>query len=421
MDSQVLRTELARFRCTFFPAAAAQLRTKDLISITRSSSVLKLYFASKLLRFGSLQRTQTSAAAIMAIPMNGGDGLYSYTKNCDIQKFVLDACQVMIEEGIDHKLDIHASAPKAFLVADLGCSVGPNTFTASQNIIQAVNLKYSCKSFTNGESTPHEYHVFFNDHATNDFNTLFTSLPPERQYLAAGVPGSFYTRLFPRDSVHVIHSSYALHWLSEVPSEVININSTAYNKGRIHYRDSGMEVVKAYSAQYAKDMEIFLEARAEEIVGGGLLMLVFPAIPNGTSPSLCTIGILFDLLGSCLMDMAKLSKVSEAKIDSFNLPMHTAFPEEAEKLFTRNESFSMERMEEIPFLNPAKNGTVTSSYYYDHVRAVTEGVIESHFGSEIKDELFEHHYLNKLEEVNHILRSPKSIMLFVLLKRKVVN
>ncbi|KAI3897475.1 hypothetical protein MKW92_032823 [Papaver armeniacum] len=370
----------------------------------------------------------SSAINANAIPMNGGDGTYSYSRNCDIQKLVLDACQVMVEEGIEQKLDIHTSAPKAFVIADLGCSAGPNTFTAVQNIINSVNLKFSNSkgcisslSSTNGEHTPDEFHVFFNDHATNDFNTLFTSLPPGRKYFAAGTPGSFYSRLFPRDSVHVVHSSYALHWLSEVPSEVVNINSTAYNKGRIHYRNAGMEVVKAYSAQYAKDMETFLEARAEEIVGGGLLMLVFPAIPNGTSPSLCTIGILFDLLGSCLMDMAKLGIVSEAKIDSLNLPMYTTFPEEAERLFTRNESFSMERMEEIPFLNPAKNGSVTASYYYDHVRAVTEGVIESHFGSEIKDELFEHHYLNKLEEFNHILRSPNSIMLFVLLKRKVVN
>ncbi|KAI3882610.1 hypothetical protein MKX03_007554 [Papaver bracteatum] len=368
-------------------------------------------------------------STINAIPMNGGEGTYSYTKNCDIQKSVIDACQVMIEEGIKHKLDIHTSAQKAFVIADLGCSVGPNTFKAIQNIIKSVNLKCSnpkssissSSSSADGKSTPHEFHVFFNDHATNDFNTLFTSLPPERQYLAAGVPGSFHTRLFPRDSVHVIHSSSALHWLSEVPSEVVNINSVAYNKGRIHYRNAGIEVVKAYSAQYAKDMEIFLKARAEEIVGGGLLMLVFPAIPNGTSPSLCTIGILFDLLGSCLMDMAKLGTVSEAKIDSFNFPMYTTFPREAETLFTRNQSFSMERMEEIPFLNPGKNGTATPSYYYHHIRAATEGVIESHFGSEIKDELFDRHYLKKLEDSNHILQSPNSIMLFVLLKRKVVN
>ncbi|MCL7028884.1 hypothetical protein MKW94_005434 [Papaver nudicaule] len=261
------------------------------------------------------------SSSIIAIPMNGGYGPYSYTNNSNIQKRVIDAARVMIEEVIEHKLDIHASAavPKAFVIADLGCSVGPNTFTAIQNIINAVNLKCSifkgCTSSlssANGESSSHTFHVFFNDHATNDFNTLFTSLPPDRQYFAAGVPGSFYTRLFPQDSVHVIHCS-------------------------------------------------------------------------------------------------------EAKIDSFNLPMYTTSPKEAEILFRRNENFSMERMEEIPFLNPAT--TVTPSYYNDHIRAAAEGVVESHFGSEIKDELFDHHYLKKLEESNNILQSPKSIMLFVILKR----
>ncbi|KAK7849230.1 putative s-adenosylmethionine-dependent methyltransferase [Quercus suber] len=56
--------------------------------------------------------------------------------------------------------------------------------------------------------------VFFNDQFSNDFNTLFISLPPNRQYFAAGVPGSFYGRLFPKASLHFIHSSYALQWLS---------------------------------------------------------------------------------------------------------------------------------------------------------------------------------------------------------------
>ena len=39
-------------------------------------------------------------------------------------------------------------------------------------------------------------------------------------YFVAGVPGSFYGRLFPRNSLHFAHSSYCLMWLSQVYIDV---------------------------------------------------------------------------------------------------------------------------------------------------------------------------------------------------------
>ncbi|PON53573.1 SAM dependent carboxyl methyltransferase [Parasponia andersonii] len=57
------------------------------------------------------------------------------------------------------------------------------------------------------------------------------------------------------------------------------VNSPAWNKGRINCSSSTAEVVKAYEAQYAKDMDNFLKARAHEIVHGGLIVLVFPGRP----------------------------------------------------------------------------------------------------------------------------------------------
>lgn len=81
-----------------------------------------------------------------------------------------------------------------------------------QNIIDSVELKFQheCPAAI-------EFQVFFNDHSDNDFNTLFKSLPQSRSYYAAGVPGSFYSSLFPKSSLHFVHSSYTLHWLSKVP------------------------------------------------------------------------------------------------------------------------------------------------------------------------------------------------------------
>ncbi|PON85701.1 SAM dependent carboxyl methyltransferase [Trema orientale] len=212
--------------------------------------------------------------------MNGGEGPYSYVQNSIFQRGALEASKEMIQEAIIRHFDMNktlssASFSNQIFLVDFGCSTGPNTFLAVHNILEAIQLKYQLEKRHNlalSDDHPHDHQipiisqVFFNDHFSNDFNTLFKSLPPTRKYLAAGVPGSFHGRLFPNSSLHFIHSSCALHWLSKVPSEVMDRTSPAWNKGRIHYTNAGKQVVKAYSDQYAEDMMSFFRARAEELV-----------------------------------------------------------------------------------------------------------------------------------------------------------
>ncbi|KAL9861295.1 putative SAM dependent carboxyl methyltransferase [Arabidopsis thaliana] len=45
-----------------------------------------------------------------------------------------------------------------------------------------------------------DFHVLFNDFSINDFNTLFQTLSLERRYYSAGVPGSFFDRVLPKES-----------------------------------------------------------------------------------------------------------------------------------------------------------------------------------------------------------------------------
>ncbi|KAL2461686.1 S-adenosyl-L-methionine-dependent methyltransferase superfamily protein [Abeliophyllum distichum] len=212
--------------------------------------------------------------------MTGGNGLKSYTKNSSYQRGVIDAAKLHIQSAIAKKLQPEKfTTLETFSIADLGCSVGPNTFFAVQNILESVKVKY--KTHEHYTKIP-EFQVFFNDHSMNDFNTLFECLPPSREYYASGVPGSFYSRLFLRASVHFVHSSYSLHWLSQVPKEVTNRKELAWNKGRIYHLHAREEVTHAYSMQHAMDMTNFLIARAEEVVPSGLVAIIIPARPNGT-------------------------------------------------------------------------------------------------------------------------------------------
>ncbi|KAJ4960677.1 hypothetical protein NE237_020587 [Protea cynaroides] len=353
-----------------------------------------------------------------AFPMKGGDGPYSYTKNSYLQRACLDYIKVMINEAISQKLDIkHLSLiSNTFRIADLGCSVGPNTFTSMNDIIEATELKYQTQGLS---SKLPEFQVFFNDHISNDFNTLFTSLPPERRYFSAGVPGSFYIRLFPKASLHFVHSSFALHYLSRLPKEATDSNFHAWNKGNISYPSSPKEVVEAYASQFALDFESFLNARAEELVCGGMMVLIMTGIPDGTS-RFQAIAAIYDILGYCLMDMAKMGLVSEAKVDSFNFPVYSPFCQEVKELIRRNRCFKVERFE---LVTRTRDVAVTDAgAVAKHGRAVTEEMIKQHFGSEIIDELYDR-FCKKLQEFPQFLDAIYRIatQLFVVLKRQATD
>lgn len=131
----------------------------------------------------------------------------------------------LLKEALD---GIEVDAPKIpFVVVDLGCSCGSNTINVVDVIIKHIMKRYEALGLN-----PPEFSAFFSDLPSNDFNTLFQLLPPlanygvsmeeclaadnHRSYFAAGVPGSFYRRLFPARSVDVFHSAFSLHWLSQV-------------------------------------------------------------------------------------------------------------------------------------------------------------------------------------------------------------
>ncbi|XP_016493974.1 loganic acid O-methyltransferase-like [Nicotiana tabacum] len=348
-----------------------------------------------------------ASSLLKPLPMKGGDGTYSYSKNSTYQREGLMVTKEAVNEAISKLLDI-SNTSSTIRIADLGCSIGPNTYIAVQNLIEAVQKKYALKGFSTTE-----FQVFFNDVATNDFNTLFASLPPENHYFAAGVPGSFYSRLFPESSIDIVHASYALCWLSQVPIEVEN---KEWNRGKIFYSTSSDEVAEAYAAQFAKDVNNFLNARAKEIVVGGLLILVTPAIPQGFHRSKSAIGFAFDAIGSALMDMANDGIISEAQVDSFNLPYYITTPNEMVKLVERNDCFSIEIMKTPdPFVS--KNQPINAKENSDHLRAAFECLIADHFGSSVVDQLFER--IDQNEGLYSKLDASYSkVLLLLALKRK---
>ena len=72
---------------------------------------------------------------------------------------------------------------------------------------------------------------FTNDLPSNDFNLLFRDLLRMEEEkgedvegkssnlpmcFLMGAPGSYCERLFPKESLHLVHANCTLHWLSQV-------------------------------------------------------------------------------------------------------------------------------------------------------------------------------------------------------------
>lgn len=213
---------------------------------------------------------------------------------------MLDVAKLILEEEIATKLEI-SSSQNGFCIADFGCSTGNNSFQAMHIIIEAIKRKHESLN-----RNILEFYVYFNDVVTNNFDTLFSSLPPNRNYSVAAVPGDFHHRLLPPSSIHFAYSSWSLHWLSEVPKAVADVGSPAWNGGEILYTRERKEVCDAYLDQFSRDLESFLNSRAVEMVDGGVMAFLIPGVPVVWDPEKdFTLASYSQPLRSCLMEMAK--------------------------------------------------------------------------------------------------------------------
>ncbi|XP_009800641.1 probable methyltransferase TCM_000331 isoform X1 [Nicotiana sylvestris] len=333
-----------------------------------------------------------------SLPMTAGDSECSYANNSILQRTVIVKAKPVLEDTVKNMFK-NGDFPMCFTMADLGCSSGPNTLLSISNVIDIVhNL---CKE-KNKYDEPPEFQVYLNDLPDNDFNSVFKSIPSFLENLKkekgdkfgnncyiAGVPGSFYERLFPSNSLNFVHSSYSLHWLSQVPKGLES------NKGSIFIsKSSPPQVLEAYFKQFEKDFSSFLHFRSQELISGGHMVLVCVG-RNSPDPKSYDSCCLMDLLTKSLLHLAAEGKIKEDEIDSFNMPSYTPYEEEIKKIIQMEGSFTLERLEAFEsdmaaIENPnGKHFEDSAKLAVKTIRAVTEVMLASHFETSIIDNLFE--------------------------------
>ncbi|KAJ9567260.1 hypothetical protein OSB04_003226 [Centaurea solstitialis] len=288
-----------------------------------------------------------------------------------------------------------------FTLVDLGCSSGTNTLLVARTIMDIVDEV--CKE--NNRKTP-QFQVYLNDLHGNDFNTIFKMLPNFHANLKeekgedfgpsfiSAVPGSFYERLFPDQTLHLAHSSYGIHWLSQVPKDLEN------NKANIYMaKTSPLCVFEAYRKQFYADFTKFLKLRSKEIVCDGRMVLTFhgQSIADPTSDDCC---LLYELVAKSLLDMLGEGLVRESDINSFNLPYFTPCEDEVRDIIHIEGSFSLDTMNvfqgnwdpwDTDYTNMSdfkENSHIHGKNAAQVFRVVAEPLLTSHFGNSIIDVLF---------------------------------
>ncbi|KAJ4838301.1 hypothetical protein Tsubulata_040410 [Turnera subulata] len=305
-------------------------------------------------------------------------------------------------------------------MADLGCSSGPNTLLPLWEIMETIHS--TCRRMNHQKAPALQF--FLNDLPGNDFNTVFRSLLPkfydklEKEKFdklgpcfVAAMPGSFHGRLFPDNSLHFAHSSYSLHYLSQVPAGLVSESGVPLNKGNICLaKTSPPSVHKAYEDQFEKDFTSFLISRSLEMVSGGRMVLTFMG-RSAHNPA-CKYGSeIWQVVGDALREMVDEGKIEEWKLDSYNIPSHKPSAQEVRQLIQREGTFNITRFEEeeVSWDANIEDGNeelvfdkwARGKFVSNYMRAVTESMLTSHFGSAIMDGLFDRassKYANYLEK-----------------------
>ncbi|KAL8143388.1 hypothetical protein V2J09_016420, partial [Rumex salicifolius] len=305
--------------------------------------------------------------------MNGGDGESSYAENSVIQRKLITMTKPAKEAAVRrlYSAGVFPMEGSAVVIADLGCSTGPNALLVVRELISAVDR---IRRESGHHNWSPEYQVLLNDLPGNDFNGIFRTLPGFQQRLKEetgpafgscfvnGVPGSFYGRLFPANTLHFVHSSSCLHWLSQ----------------------SAESVGIAYSEQFKTDFSTFLKSRAAELVTGGSVVFTLHGRRDHFPPHYdhCFASS-WHLLDKVLTQMLHQGLIEEVKMDTFNRPLYAPSKGEIEEEVRKEGSFAITDFTTFE-VSSWDIGEMDMErrirYMVSSMRSGTESLLLTHFG-----------------------------------------
>jgi cyclopropane-fatty-acyl-phospholipid synthase len=308
-----------------------------------------------------------------------GEGFYD--RHSSVQGRTVAAVASWLEEAAS-TMDLPKS-PAPLVVADHGCSEG-------QNSILAVGLVADAWRKRRQEQSICAIHT---DLPANNFNKLFANLhdPTASNYLqdkgqirpnvyALAAAGSFYHSLLPPASVHFALCFNAIVWMERLP-EIAVPDFVMYARG-------STEVRQVFREEAARQLDRFLQRRAEELTPGGKLLVLTPGQMPGRG---CWEGI-YDVINDACLDLVRAGRLDRGLYERLIIPVYFRDEEEFRgpakpPADSGHAAFVLERVQaldtEVPFVTAFRQTKDAGTYARDYtgfLRAFSEPVVATHIG-----------------------------------------
>lgn len=112
--------------------------------------------------------------------------------------------------------------------------------------------------------------------------------------------------------------------MSKIPKGIADRDSPVWNKD-MHCTGFNKAVKKSYLDQYSVDIKNLLDARAEELVPGGLLLIFGSCLRDGVKMSETCHGVVVDCIGASLNDLAQQVQIYCHCINHLNIALELFF------------------------------------------------------------------------------------------------
>ncbi|XP_046575542.1 loganic acid O-methyltransferase-like [Haliotis rubra] len=168
-----------------------------------------------------------------------------------------------------------------------------------------------------------QFQIIYEDQEINDFNSLFRRLsgliPEPPSYLqdienvfALASGTHFYKQCVPANSMHIIYSGVAVHWLSGKPP---------VNKDDI-FPNTNDDARYMLEKQASEDWEKFLILRSRELKKGGLLVVSTTTICTTSSgETKTTSGNFLSVLNTVWKTFRHMGKISQNELLNTNMAL----------------------------------------------------------------------------------------------------
>ena len=267
---------------------------------------------------------------------------------------------------IKNNPDRFASSETPFAIADLGCADGTNSVPIFDLVISLIR-----------EMNPDfPINIFLNDTPSNDFSLAMKKVSSALEKYAKvwiySSGKSFYEELFPENSIDLMISNSAVHWLPRSPGVISSISCMLTEE--VAETAEG----KVWEKEAAKYWEQFLRLRQKELRTGGRLLITAPAISD--PPSEDDIKLINQAAGwkSCFL---KALEKFDLKCDKdYNVPAVIRPLKYYKRVFDEKktelqliDSFIITHEQ----IEPTNNPEVYSSRYVNWVRAIIAEILKS--------------------------------------------